>query len=182
MPTGLIALTTNGAWQINGGAGGVATQGGPITPATITATPQAYIGANDIPPIVVNYDILFIQAKGSIVRDITFNIYANIYTGNDITVLSSHLFYGHQLPEWAYAEEPFKAIWCIRDDGVLLGLTMVKEQDMYGWSRHDTRGNFQSVATVTEGSLDATYFVVERQHPTLPDRTVQQIERLRSLQ
>src|SRR4030095_12640826 len=160
MPTGLILLTTNGAWIVNGGAGGVATQGGPITPASATATPQAYIGANDVPPIVVNYDIIFVQAKGSIVRDMTFNIYANIYTGNDISIMSSHLFYGHQILEWAYAEEPFKIIWCIREDGVLLSLTLVKEQDMYGWARHDTVGNFESVCTVTEGQNDATYFVV----------------------
>jgi hypothetical protein len=178
MPTGLIALTTNGTWQINGGAGGVATQGGPITPVTITATPQAYIGANDVPPIVVNFDILFVQAKGSIVRDLTFNIYQNIYTGNDISILSSHLFYGHQILEWAYAEEPFKTIWVVREDGVLLSLTLVKEQDMYGWARHDTRGNFKSVATVTEGQTDATYFVVERPNPSNPQLVVQQIERL----
>jgi hypothetical protein len=178
MPTGLIVLTTSGAWQINGGAGGVATQGGPITPTSATATPQAYIGANDVPPIVVNYDILFIQQKGSIVRDITFNIYANIYTGNDISVLSSHLFYGHQILEWAYAEEPFKSIWCIREDGILLSLTLVKEQDMYGWSRHDTRGSFKSVCTITEGQTDAVYVAVERPNPRAGFGKVIQIERL----
>jgi hypothetical protein len=176
MPTGLIALTTCGAWQINGGAGGVATQGGPITPITATATPQAYIGANGVPPIVINFDILFIQAKGSIVRDLTFNLYQNIYTGNDISILSSHMFYGHQILEWAYAEEPFKTVWCVREDGVLLCLTLVKEQDMYGWSRHDTRGNFESVATVTEGQFDATYVAVRRPNPR-GDGTVLQIER-----
>lgn len=165
MPTGLIALTTNGAWIINGGAGGVATQGGPITPATATATPQAYIGANDVPPIVVNYDILYVQSKGSIVRDLTFNIYQNIYTGNDVSILSSHLFYGHQILEWSYAEEPFKNIWCVREDGILLSLTLVKEQDMYGWARHDTRGNFISVASITEGHNDATYMAVQRPNP-----------------
>ena len=162
MPTGLLALTTNGTWLISGGSGGVASQGGPLTPSTATATPQAYVGANDVPPIVVNYDILFVQAKGSIVRDMTYNIYANIYTGNDISILSSHLFYGHQVLEWSYAEEPFKSIWCIREDGIALNLTVVKEQDMYGWSRHDTFGNFTSVASVTEGQTDATYFAVER--------------------
>lgn len=177
MPTGLIMLTTNGAWQVNGGAGGVATQGGPISPITITATSQSYVGANDVPPIVVNFDILFVQQKGSIVRDLTFNIYQNIYTGNDISILSSHLFYNHQILEWAYAEEPFKTIWCIREDGVLLSLTLVKEQDMYGWSRHDTLGNFKSVVTITEGQFDATYFVVERPNPN-GNGTVRQIERL----
>jgi hypothetical protein len=178
VPTGLIALTTKGAWQISGGAGGVATQGGPITPATVTATPQAYVGANDVPPILINYDLIYVQAKGSIVRDLTYNIYQNIYTGNDISILSSHLFYGHQTLEWAYAEEPFKIVWCVREDGILLSLTLVKEQDMYGWARHDTVGKFMSVASVTEGGLDATYFAVERPNPTNPNARSMLIERL----
>lgn len=162
MPTGLVMLTTHGAWQVNGGQGGIATQGGPITPITATASPQAYIGANDVPPIVINYDIIFVQQKGSIIRDLTFNIYANIYTGNDISILSSHLFYDHQILEWSFAEEPFKIIWAVREDGILLSLTLVKEQDMYGWARHDTQGNFTSVASVIEGDLDATYVAVQR--------------------
>jgi hypothetical protein len=162
MPTGLIMLTTKGAWLVSGGSGGVASQGGPITPTSVTATSQAYIGANDVPPILVNYDILYVQVKGSIVRDLTYNIYANIYTGNDISILSNHLFYGHQILEWAYAEEPFKVIWAVREDGILLSLTLLKEQDMYGWAQHDTLGNFMSVASITEGQFDATYVAVSR--------------------
>lgn len=178
MPSGLLMLTSKGVWQVSGGAGGVATQGGPITPQTATATPQAYVGANDVPPILINYDLIFVQSKGSIIRDLAYNIYANIYTGNDISILSSHLFYGHQILEWAYAEEPFKVVWCIREDGILLSLTLVKEQEMYGWARHDTRGKFESVASVTEGTTDATYFAVRRPHPTVPNVTVLQIERM----
>jgi hypothetical protein len=178
MPSGLLMLTTKGVWQVSGGAGGVATQGGPITPQTATATPQAYVGANDVPPILINYDLIFVQSKGSIVRDLAYNIYANIYTGNDISILSSHLFYGHQILEWAYAEEPFKVVWCVREDGILLSLTLVKEQEMYGWARHDTRGSFESVCSVTEGTVDATYVAVRRPHPTVPNATVLQIERI----
>jgi len=179
MPSGLIMLTTKGAWQVSGGAGGVATQGGPVTPQSLVATPQAYVGANDIPPILVNYDIMYVQQKGSIIRDLTYNIYANIYTGNDVSIMSNHLFYGHQIVEWAYAEEPFKIIWAVREDGALLSLTLIKEQEMYGWARHDTQGYFRSVCTITEGPVDATYFVVERPYPPGgPFATVQQIERL----
>lgn len=183
MPSGLIMLTTKGAWQVSGGAGGVATQGGPVTPTTLTATPQAYVGANDVPPILINYDIFYVQQKGSIIRDLTYNIYANIYTGNDVSVMSNHLFYGHQVREWAYAEEPFKIVWIVRDDGILLSLTILKEQEMHGWARHDTLGYFRSICTVTEGPVDATYVVVERPYPLGgPFATVLQIERLHERQ
>lgn len=157
MPGGLVVLTDKGAWQVNGG--GTDTS---ITPINAKATPQAYNGASDVPPIVSNYDILFVQAKGSIVRDLAYSIYTNIYTGMDISVLSNHLFLNKQITEWAYAEEPFKVIWAVRDDGILLSLTFVKEQEIYGWGQSDTLGLFQSVASITEGEVDAVYVIVKR--------------------
>lgn len=172
MPGGLVVGTSKGAWQITAGTGQNATVA--VTPANATAIPQAYNGTSDIPPIVVNYDIIYVQAKGSIVRDLSYNIYANIYTGTDITVLSNHLFFGHQILQWAYAEEPFKTIWAVREDGILLSLTFVKEQEIYGWARHDTLGQYLSIASVTEGQVDAVYVIVNR---FLNGRFVQMIER-----
>lgn len=164
MPGGLVVLTGSGAWQLNGGNNAA------ITPSDQTATPQAYNGChNQIQPIVVNYDILYVQAKGSIVRDLSYNFFVNIYTGTDTTVLSNQLFNNHQLVQWAYAEEPYKIIWAVRDDGVLLSFTYLKEQDVYAWARHDTNGLFQSVCTVSEPPsgnsvvyIDAIYPIVKR--------------------
>lgn len=155
--TSLIALTANGAWRIDGGQ-----QSDVITPSKFVALPQAYNGCSDVPPLVINYDILYIQAKGSTVRDLSYNFYANIYTGSDVSILAKHLFTGHTISEWAWAEEPFKLIWAIRDDGVLLTMTYIKDQDIYAWAHSDTNGRFRSVSTITEGNEDSVYVVVER--------------------
>lgn len=173
MPGGLLVLTSQGAWQISSGSGVASTSA--VTPSNITAVPQAYNGASDVPPIVVNYDLIYVQAKGSYVRDASYDLYKNIYTGTDISVLSNHLFTGYQILEWAYAEEPFKIVWCVRDDGAALSLTLVKEQEIYGWAQHDTLGQFKSVTSITEGHIDATYFVVSRY---IGGQWLQYIERL----
>jgi len=158
MPGGLVILTGKGAWQLNGGGVNQA-----ITPASQIATAQAYNGCHfHIPPIVVNYDIIYVQSKGSIVRDLSYNYFVNIYTGTDMTVLSNHLFDFHQLQQWAYSEEPFKLIWAVRDDGVMLCLTYLKEQDVYAWSRHDTNGLFIGVCSITEPPVDAVYVITKR--------------------
>lgn len=157
MPSGLVVLTGHGAWLLNGG------NSASLTPATQDATPQAYNGCNDIvPPITINYNILYVQSKGSIVRDLSYNFFVNIYTGTDATVLSNHLFDDHQILQWAWAEEPFKVVWAIREDGVALSFTYLKEQDVYGWARHDTNGLFVGVCSVTEPPVDAVYFIVRR--------------------
>ena len=158
MPGGLVVLTGGGAWQITG----TGQQNSAVTPSSAIAVPQAYNGCADLPPIVANYDILYVQAKGSIVRDLSYNFFTNIYTGIDISALSNHLFNPYRLTEWAYAEEPFKTIWAVRNDGKLLSLAFVKEQEVYGWARHDTQGQFKSVAVIQEGIEDVPYFIVRR--------------------
>lgn len=170
MPGGLVILTGKGAWQLNGGNNAA------LTPSSQTATPQAYNGCNAVvPPITINYDILYVQTKGSIVRDLAYNFFINIYTGNDLTVLSNQLFDNHSILQWTWAEEPYKLVWAVRDDGVLLSLTYLKEQDVYAWARHDTNGIVVSVCSITErhqadyvsGNLtgpltDAVYIIVKR--------------------
>lgn len=157
MPGGLVILSGNGAWQLSGGSNAA------LTPSDQDASPQAYNGCNDIvPPITINYDILYLQAKGSIVRDLSYNFFVNIYTGTDQTVLSNQLFQNHTLLQWAYAEEPYKLVWCIRDDGIMLCFTYLKEQDIYAWTRHDTNGLFVGICSATEPPVDAVYVIVKR--------------------
>lgn len=157
MNPGLVILTGNGAWLLNGGNNAT------ITPSNQTATSQAYNGAHShVMPIVINYDMLYVQTKGSIVRDLSFNFFQNVFTGTDLTVLSNHLFNYRQINQWAYAEEPYKLVWAVRDDGILLSLTFLKEQDVYAWARHDTNGFYVSVCSITEPPVDAVYVVTKR--------------------
>ena len=174
-PGGLIVLTDGISYLVNGGGLGV-----PITPSTITANPQSYIGANDIPPIVVNFDILSVPAKGSSVRDNTYNFYANVFTGQDISTISSHLFFGYRLLEWAWAEEPYKIVWAVRNDGAMLSLTFIKEQEFIAWTHHTTEdgsASYKSVCTIVEsastGFQNFVYSVVAR---TINSIAVQYIE------
>jgi hypothetical protein len=157
MPNGLIVLTGNGGWLLSGASNSA------LTPSSQFALQQGNIGASSlVEPILINADILYIQQKNSVLRNVTYNFYNNIYTGEDKTILANHLFFGHEIKQWAYSEEPYKVIWCVREDGILLSLTWLKEQDVWAWSRHDTDGLVVSVCTVTEPPVDAVYIIVKR--------------------
>lgn len=177
VPTGMIAFTGKGAWLINGG-GGISTQT-PITPSNQTAQPQGFNGANDMKPIKINMDALYVTNKGNYVRDLTYNLYAQIFTGSDISVFANHLFFGHYMLDWAWSEEPFKTLWAIRDDGQMVSLGFVKEQEVTGWAHHDTNGQFKSVCSVIENVngniVDAVYVIVQR---LINGNTVQYVERM----
>lgn len=148
MPNGLVVLTGNGGWLLNG------INGGALTPSSQQAIQQANVGCSAlVPPILINSDILYVQSKNSIIRDLTYNFFTNIYTGDDKSILANHLFINHSIVQWAYAEEPYKIIWAVRDDGILLSLTWIKEQNVWGWARHDTNGFVVSICTVTQRHL-----------------------------
>lgn len=139
MPSGLVLFTGGGEWLLSGG-GGVGLSQQAITPSNQIITPQGYHGCGQLcPPIPVDYDILFVQAKGAVVRVLQYNYWVSIYMSSEITTLSNHLFEGHYLREWAWAEEPYKTVFACRDDGALLAFTYFKEQDVYAWSRYDTQ-------------------------------------------
>ena len=180
VPTGMLAFTGQGAWLLNGG-GGISTMN-PITPGNITAQPQSFMGANDLKPTKINMDVLYGTNKGNYIRDITYNIWMQIYSSADISTLSNHLFFGYYLSDWAWAEEPFKTMWAVRSDGDLLSLAYVKEQELIGWAHHDTNGRFLSVATVIEtvngNIVDAVYVIVERLVNGITGETVQYVERI----
>ena len=171
---GLIILADKGAWLVNGGSNGA-----PISALAIVANPQAYSGCADLPPIVTPNDILYVQAKGSIIRDLAYNFYLANYVGADVSIISSHLFYGFTMVQWAWAEEPFKLAWVVRNDGQLLSFTFVKEQELLAWAHHDTQGGYSTITSVNEatalGNLDCVYVGVQR---VINGQSVGYIERM----
>lgn len=169
----LLALTASAAWRIWGGSTDV------ITPATLTAKPQAYIGANSAQPIVTPVSVLFAQAEGSMVQELVYSTSAdgtnNGYQVNDLSIFAPALIEGYTITDMAYAHYPYKCGFFIRSDGVLLGLTYVKEQEVSAWHRHDTDGEFESVAVTVESNANRVYVSVKR---TINGQTVRYIERL----
>jgi hypothetical protein len=178
MPAGLATFTGLSAWLLVG-AGSFATNVQPISPKSQVAQPLAFGGCSaTMPPIKINYDIVYVTARGSYYYDLPYQLYA-LSEPIDLTILSSHLFDEFTFREHAWAETPFKIIWTVRNDGGLLSLTYLKQQQVAGWARHDTNGHFWSVASVVEPIIatpelgdipqqkaDAVYVVVERHPPT----------------
>lgn len=165
----LIALTSGGIWKIEGDQDGV------ITPSNLNFRTQGSWGCSHVRPIVIGETALFIQDKGSRIRDLAYTFELDRYSGNDLTVLARHFFEGKEIVDWDYAAEPYGIVWAVRDDGVLLALTYLKEQQVFAWSQHHTEGEFESVSVISEGEEDAVYVVVKR---TINGSDVRYIERL----
>jgi hypothetical protein len=150
-----VVFTAGSVWTLDGDQDGV------IRPTAIGANILDNHGSNYVRPIVIGNTALYISARGCIIREIAFDAVEG-KKGRDLTVFANHLVDGHTIVAWAYQEVPHSVIWCVRDDGVLLGLTYVKEHEVWGWFRCTTDGLFLDVETIPEGEEDAVYVVVQR--------------------
>lgn len=166
--TDLILFTAGGEYRVTGSP--------TVTPSSIQIKPQSYYGSTSLRPIVAGEVGLFCSA-GSYIRDFTYQFADDKFVGRDVTVLARHLFDDNTLVDWDFAPSPHSAAWAIRDDGSMLSLTYNPEQDVYGWTRHSTQGDYKSVCVVREGEFDIPYFVVQR---SINGNTVQFIERQHS--
>ncbi|MGB1650811.1 MAG: ubiquitin-activating E1 FCCH domain-containing protein [Acidimicrobiales bacterium] len=165
----LVILTSGGEWLVEG-------IDGVITPSGIQVKPQSYYGSTRLTPIVAG-DIVIYMQPGQTVRDLGYKFESDSYSGNDLSVLARHLFDYNTLSDWSFAQAPHNLIWCVRDDGICLSLTYSREQNVFGWARHTTQGDFKSVAAIREGDDDFSYFLVER---TVNGSTMKYVERMQT--
>ncbi len=164
-----IVLTSGGEWTILGDEAGV------IKPLSINPKQNSYNGSAQLKPIIVSNSALYVQARGTIIRDLVYDLNENGYKGNDLTIFSAHLFDNYSIVAWGYQQIPHSIIWVARSDGALLGLTYIREHQIWGWHRHDTDGLVKDVTVIPEGTKDTVYLVVER---TINGSTVRYVEKM----
>jgi hypothetical protein len=169
----MIALTAGGEFRI------FSDNAPAITPTSVSIKPQAYAGSASVQPVVTTGSILYVQAQGSRVREMAYSWESSAYRTVDMSIMAPHRFTGFTIKQMAFARAPDAILWAVRNDGVLLGLTYVPDQQVYGWHAHDTDGAVESVCTVAEDNEDAVYIVVRRTVGVASPRTVRYVERMR---
>lgn len=160
MQGGLLVFAHTNIWRLRGGN----TESEAVTATSALAEPQSFLGISELQPINLDTDILYVQAKDSTVRLLSFNDFSKLYSGQDVSILSSHFFKAdNKLIDWDYSAAPDRIVYAVREDGVLLSFTVVREQNVEGWTWNTTDGRFKCVTSVEENGLDRVYVVVERE-------------------
>ncbi|AYC20064.1 hypothetical protein DZA65_03189 [Dickeya dianthicola] len=167
----LVALTSGGEYVINGDQNKV------LTPSAFSFSSQGSNGSSDVPPIAVANIALFVQEKGSVIRDLAYSFDVDGYQGNDLTILANHLFQKKSIVDWSFSTVPYSAAFCVRNDGKLLVMTYLREQQVFAWAPQSSAGKYESTCSISEDNEDAVYFVVNR---TINGQVVRYIERLSS--
>lgn len=166
---GLIVMSSGGIWLMAG------SQSNAITATDVQADLNVFTGAADIQPLKIDTDILYISNTGGRVNALAYNDQYKLYSPVDVSILSNHLIAKYRIKRWAYADEPHRLTYAVREDGTMLLFTMIKDQEIYGWTRRVTKGYYKDVITFDGDGDSDVYFIVRR---NLNNKWVTLIERL----
>lgn len=153
----LIVLTASTEWRIFAGSGSA------LTASTLSIKAQAQNGVSDVMPITVGNYILYPQAQGGHIREMSYQWQSSGYMSNDLCLLAPHLFDYTTLTDMTFSRSPIPILWVINSTGQLFGLSYIPEQQVSAWHKHDTtNGSFESLVSVTENNSDVLYTIVNR--------------------
>lgn len=165
---GLLAGTSRGEWQVKASNLNEA-----ITPTNISAKPSTRYGSANIAPIAAGKAILFVQRAARKLRELAYVFEVDGFKAPDMSLLAEHIT-RPAITELAYQEQPQAIAWSARSDGVLLGMTYEREQDVVAWHRHELGGVSDAAGTLIpvvesitavptpDASRDELYMVVQR--------------------
>lgn len=153
----LIALTYGGEFTITAGNESA------ITPTNISVKNPSPYGCNNIRPIRVGTEIMFVQRAGRKLYAAAYDPDSFVaYTANDMTVLAEHIT-ASGISDMAYQQQPDPFVWIARKDGSAASMAIDRTQDVIAWSRHATDGAFESVTSIPSDTDDVVYVLVRRE-------------------
>ena len=151
----LRILTNGNEWVINGND--------VASPSNITPKLQTARGCNECEPMEIGGKLVYVQARGTTVRDFGYRYEVDHYDGSDLTLLAKHITRKGEIIDSAYKQEPDSTVYFVRDDGIICCLAYLDEQKVYAWSTIETDGKIEAVSSVQQGEEDFVYVVVQRE-------------------
>ena len=133
---------------------------GAIT-ASAKEKPRGYAGSDVQIPIPINNEILFIQRGARKINTFYYDFSIDNYKPDDLLFLAEHLG-SAGVKQIAFADNPVGQIFAVMNDGTMISGTYVREQQVIGWTRYETDGDFEAVQTISTDNTDEVYVVVNR--------------------
>ena len=167
----MLIGTTGGEWSV-----GATSNEESLTPTNVRVVKHASYGSKYLQAPTINDVVLFVQRIGLRVRELVEDDLASSikYKAPDLTILADHITSGKIL-QTAYSQQPDSIFWTVTGDGVIAGMTYEREQDVVGWHRQTTDGEFESIATIYGDDGDEVWVTTKR---TINGATKRFVERL----
>lgn len=122
-------------------------------------------GSRAIAPCLVGQKVIYVEKSGRAIREFGYSLEDDGFTSLDLTIYARHLFpRSAGIEQMAFQQHPHNVIWGVRSDGLLLGMTYNKQENVSGWHRQPVSGVVESVCTIPspDGARDDVWLIVRR--------------------
>jgi hypothetical protein len=144
--------------------------GGVVTPSDKLVQRQTTHGSANIRPQRIGAVVIFAQRQAKKLREFSFSFQLDQFSAPDLTILADHVT-GTGIVEMDFQQEPFGVLWCVREDGTLIGMTYERDQEVVGWHRHviggvsddsGTQAKVESICVIPGDGQDELWLIVKR--------------------
>ena len=142
-----------------------------ITPTNIAIKRQSSFGSSGVDAIPAGNAVLFLQKAKRKIRELAYNFDSDGYVAPDLTILNDTVTISG-INQMVYQQEPDSIIWCIRDDGILAGLTYQRSENVVAWHRHIFGGAFGNGNSVCESAASISGELTEDEFWVVIKRTI----------
>lgn len=160
--------------------GGTASSYAPVTPSNVTIKRESKTGsAPNVRAHRSGNAIIYVSKSGLKVRELYYDFGVDSFISRDVTIFNDHITESGII-DCDFQDEPDPTLWSIRSDGVLLGFSYERQQEVEGWHRHNLGGTdvaCKSVACVPkpEGNGDDAWLIVQRMIDGATVKTVEYV-------
>lgn len=151
----LVVLTEADEMSIKGG------QEKAVSPTNIQKTDESTAGANYVRPVKVGNEMLFVQAAGKKVMSVAYRFDIDGFSAADRTIFSAHIT-GEGVTQLAHQKDPDSLLYAVRADGQMAVCAYDIDQEVTGWARWVTQGQYRSVCVIPTASGEEVYAAVQR--------------------
>lgn len=153
--------------------------GGSIAPTKVKAFPEAAFGSAGMEAVYVDSVVLYAERSRRNVRGMSYDLENDAYRSDQLTIFAEHLFRDSQIAQMCWQQQPFGVLWALRTDGIVCGMTYLKNEQVIAWHRHDFGGAItESIATMQDSDgHDQLWLCTQREINGVTRRFVEMQER-----
>lgn len=156
----LLIGTSGGEWRL-----GSTDPSQSITPTNpMRPRIQTTYGSKELQAILLANAVLFVDQKGTKVRGAQYVFEqgeSGGYDAPDYTFLAEHITKSG-IVDMAFQQNPYPILWCVLDNGNLVGMMFEPGNKIWGWFRCEIDGLVESVAVIPGTAEDEIWIIVNR--------------------
>jgi hypothetical protein len=168
----LILGTNSGIWAVSSSN----FRDVPLTPDNIRAVKEIAYGVDSTPPVQMGKASIFLQYGRQKIRELSYSIDIDGFDAPELSLLAEDIT-GSGVSQLTPMRLPYEIVWMVRDDGVLLSMTYLKDQGVCAFAEHPIGGDavVQSINCIQNGTIEELWATITR---TINGAVVRTIERM----